>query len=106
MVSLPCQDRIKSSHCGRAKDAKNRARASRFAGAVVHLRRADECIAGAPDLWFEGLGFPRPADARQGPDPWQAPAGNWQRRLLPYWCRHVLGGTCLAYVFAVAERAA
>jgi cytochrome c oxidase subunit II len=28
-----------------------------------------ECIAAGPDLWFEGLGFPHPVDACQGPRP-------------------------------------
>src|SRR5580698_10836314 len=36
------------------------------------LRRSQECIAAEPDLWFEGLGFPHPADACQ-PEPWRKP---------------------------------
>jgi hypothetical protein len=34
-------------------------------------QRHDECIAVARDLWFEGLGFPHPVNACQGPDPWR-----------------------------------
>jgi len=37
----------------------------RRAAATACLRHSDECIAAGRDLWFEGLGFPRPADARQ-----------------------------------------
>jgi hypothetical protein len=35
--------------------------------------QSDECIAVAPDLWFEKLGFPHPVNACQGPDPWRKP---------------------------------
>jgi hypothetical protein len=30
-------------------------------------RPGDECIAAAPDLWFEGLGFPHPVKAAKDP---------------------------------------
>ena len=55
------RSRSRSSHCGRAKDARLRARA---AGRRRRQRRvdSDECIAAGRDLWFEGLGFPRPAE--------------------------------------------
>jgi hypothetical protein len=42
---------------------------------TAHLR-GDECIAVARDLWFEGLGFPHPVNACQGPDPWRKLIGS------------------------------
>jgi hypothetical protein len=37
-------------------------------------RFSDECIAAAPDLWFEGLGFPHPV--KPAKDPIRAPNDN------------------------------
>jgi hypothetical protein len=50
-------------------------------------RSSDECIAAAPDLWFEGLGFPHPV--KPAKDPIRAPNLNGSRSRLG--CRASVG---------------
>jgi len=40
---------------------------------------ADECIAVERDLWFDGMGFPHPANAAKEPDPWRKPSRSRSR---------------------------
>jgi hypothetical protein len=60
-----------------------RARRRGSAVAPSGLDSVDQCIAVKRDLWFEGLGFPHPANACQGPNPWRKP----QRQKVASACR-------------------
>jgi len=69
-----CSDRPRE---GRHDDRRH-GRRRRSEGACERAQervqeRVQECIAVGRDLWFEGLGFPHPANVRQGPNPWRKP---------------------------------
>jgi hypothetical protein len=52
---------------GQARDARLAARRGQKQMCKTSRQSGDECIAAAPDLWFEGLGFPHPVKPAKDP---------------------------------------
>jgi hypothetical protein len=61
-----CQGRITTSRLWPGK-GRETSRAGRKQMCKTSRRSGDECIAAAPDLWFEGLGFPHPVKPAKDP---------------------------------------